>query len=212
MSAKAIWAAYSLKWTWTNASQSKSRDGTERIEWFNKDQAFLAVPPLPWAQQVASLFLCVAGRAYWRERYGGGWGWSRIIRPQESLVLYKSFNTLWGEVWNGGMDHGFSSINIFSLSCLILYPMQRACGVLRESETKANASRQSQKNQCMALRVYKLMETGAGWTVGWECYIVCVTAYSGSSAFAYTIVKFEVYNTSVHPTICIGNFRSIFTM
>jgi hypothetical protein len=27
---------------------------------------------------------------------GKGWAWSRIIiRPQESLVLYKSFNTLW---------------------------------------------------------------------------------------------------------------------
>jgi hypothetical protein len=25
-------------------------------------------------------------------------GWRRIQRPRESLVLYKSFNTLWGEV------------------------------------------------------------------------------------------------------------------
>jgi hypothetical protein len=29
--------------------------------------------------------------ADWRE----GWAWIRLIRPQESLVLYKSFNTLW---------------------------------------------------------------------------------------------------------------------
>ncbi len=34
---------------------------------------------------------------------GGGWrgrAWSRIIRPQESLVLYKSFNTLWPAVYS----------------------------------------------------------------------------------------------------------------
>ncbi len=44
----------------------------------------------------------------------------------------------------------------------------------KTKETKANASRQRTKNQCMALRVYKLMETGAGWIVGWECcYIMC---------------------------------------
>ncbi len=44
-----------------------------------------------------SVFLCVAGRTYWRwrERAGAtGWGWSQIIRYRESLVLYKSFNTL----------------------------------------------------------------------------------------------------------------------
>ncbi len=29
---------------------------------------------------------------------GRGWAWSRIIRPQESLALYKSFDTLWAEV------------------------------------------------------------------------------------------------------------------
>jgi hypothetical protein len=26
---------------------------------------------------------------------GSGWAWSQIIRPRESLALYKSFNTLW---------------------------------------------------------------------------------------------------------------------
>jgi len=36
------------------------------------------------------LFLCVSGRAYWRER----WGRSHIIRPRESLAFYISFNTL----------------------------------------------------------------------------------------------------------------------
>ncbi len=31
----------------------------------------------------------------WRERVGRGWMRSRIIRPQESLVFYKAFSTLW---------------------------------------------------------------------------------------------------------------------
>jgi hypothetical protein len=34
-----------------------------------------------------------------RGKGGGGWARSRCIRPQESLVLYKSFNTFWGDVW-----------------------------------------------------------------------------------------------------------------
>jgi hypothetical protein len=88
-----------------------------------------------------------------------------IKRTQGSLAMYKSFNTLWAKYEDGGMNHGFSSINIFSLSCLILYHMQRGCDVFRESETKANASRQRKKNQYMVLHVYKLMETGAGWIV-----------------------------------------------
>ncbi len=38
------------------------------------------------------LYMCVAG--YWRERGGRGVGMSQIIRRRESLVIYKSFNTL----------------------------------------------------------------------------------------------------------------------
>jgi hypothetical protein len=38
--------------------------------------------------------MCVAGRAYYS---GTGGGRSQIIRPRESLVLYKSYNALWGE-------------------------------------------------------------------------------------------------------------------
>ncbi len=48
-----------------------------------------------------SVFLCVADQACWRptgER-GRGWARSRIIRPQESLVFYKSFNTLCQQRW-----------------------------------------------------------------------------------------------------------------
>jgi hypothetical protein len=40
------------------------------------------------------LFLCAAGRAYLREK-GGRDTRSQIIRPRESLALYKSFSTLW---------------------------------------------------------------------------------------------------------------------
>jgi hypothetical protein len=51
-------------------------------------------PPLPTANCVSfSVFLCVAGPAYWPAR--GGRVGSRIIRMQESFVLYKLFNTLW---------------------------------------------------------------------------------------------------------------------
>ncbi len=45
-----------------------------------------------------SIFLCIACRAYWRER---GWvsGTRSQIRLRESLALYKSFNTLWDTRW-----------------------------------------------------------------------------------------------------------------
>jgi hypothetical protein len=42
--------------------------------------------PIPSASFLSfSVFLCVGG---------GGWAWSQIIRPPESLGLYKLFNTL----------------------------------------------------------------------------------------------------------------------
>ncbi len=51
-------------------------------------------PPLPSASCFSvSVFLCVAGWAYWW-RGGERWVWSQTIRPRESLALYKSFNTL----------------------------------------------------------------------------------------------------------------------
>ncbi len=83
---------------------------TESIGRFIEDQAFsrsyeLAPPPprppLPSASCLSfSVFLCVSGCAYWRER-GRGWGRSQIIRPQESPVFYKSFNTLRVIVYRG---------------------------------------------------------------------------------------------------------------
>ncbi len=51
--------------------------------------------PLPSAFCLSfTVFLCVAVRAYCRESRGRWWRRSQIIRPRESLVLYKSFNTL----------------------------------------------------------------------------------------------------------------------
>jgi hypothetical protein len=54
-----------------------------------------------------SVFLCVADRGYWQERWGRrGWWRSKLITSQESLVLYKSFNTLWSRVrCSGSMIH-----------------------------------------------------------------------------------------------------------
>ncbi len=42
-----------------------------------------------------SVFLCVAGRAYWKERGGGGGVGAKSYDERESLVHDKSFNTLW---------------------------------------------------------------------------------------------------------------------
>jgi hypothetical protein len=65
------------------------------VVWFGSSP--IPSPLLPSASCLSfSIFLCVAVRAYWREREGGWWGRSQIIKPWQSLVLYKSFNTLWG--------------------------------------------------------------------------------------------------------------------
>ncbi len=74
----------------------------EGIEGFIEDQAFylsydLAPPPPPPSLMSASCLsisvsLCVAAdRSYWRERRGR----SQNIWRLDSLVLYKSYNTLW---------------------------------------------------------------------------------------------------------------------
>jgi hypothetical protein len=62
---------------------------------------FLPPPPPPSPVIKLSLFLflvflCIAGRTYWRERGRRGGGGAKLYdRPRESLVLYKPFNTLW---------------------------------------------------------------------------------------------------------------------
>ncbi len=52
------------------------------------------LPPSTVGNVSLSVILCVAGRAYWREEGGRGLAKRQIIRPWESLSLYKSFNTL----------------------------------------------------------------------------------------------------------------------
>jgi hypothetical protein len=41
---------------------------------------------------------------YQRDRREKGWGRSQIIRQRKSLVLYKSFNTLWIDVYEYDED------------------------------------------------------------------------------------------------------------
>ncbi len=75
---------------------------SKSIEWFIEDQAIspsydLAPQPpsslpLSYQQLVSS---CVSAVELTDGRGGSGWGRSQIIRMRESLVLYKSFNTLW---------------------------------------------------------------------------------------------------------------------
>ncbi len=60
------------------------------VVWFGSSPT----PFLPLSRQQVSLIL--AGRAYWR---GVGGGEEQIIRPRESLVLYKSFNTFCFWLW-----------------------------------------------------------------------------------------------------------------
>jgi hypothetical protein len=62
----------------------------ESIEWFIEDQAFSLLYDLSlftqkdWEREIT----------HWQER-GRGWGRSQFIHRRESIVLYKSFNTLW---------------------------------------------------------------------------------------------------------------------
>ncbi len=73
------------------------------IEWFIQNQAFFLLndsaslsptSPLPSATCLSfSVFLCVSGPAYCRERGKGGWRRRPIIQPREGQALYKSFNT-----------------------------------------------------------------------------------------------------------------------
>ncbi len=79
----------------------------ESTEWFIEDQAFLLSfdsashpppPPLYPLQAACYLsflvFMCVACRAYWRERgRGRSWARNQNIPPVETLALYKSFKT-----------------------------------------------------------------------------------------------------------------------
>jgi len=68
----------------------------ESIEWFIEGQAFsrsyyLASRSAPFPSPPPFLLL----QRCWGRGGGGGWRKSIIIRPQESLVFYISFNSLW---------------------------------------------------------------------------------------------------------------------
>ncbi len=74
------------------------------IEWFIEGQSLLKSsqsalhsPPLsPVISTSDTQEDWVRETTGWRTGEGGrGWARSRIIRPEKSLVLYKSFNTLW---------------------------------------------------------------------------------------------------------------------
>ncbi len=69
-----------------------------------------SLPPSPSASCLSfSVFLCVAGRAYcWERGVGRVWARSQIIRPQESLVIYKSFINVWSEAWGCNDEIGTS--------------------------------------------------------------------------------------------------------
>ncbi len=85
------------------------------------DLAPRQLPPPPISRQPV-VFLCVAGRAYPRER-GRGWGRSQIIWRRESLVLYKSFNIL---VFCPSVFPSVVSSSCVSL-CFLVFPRVSPC-------------------------------------------------------------------------------------
>ncbi len=93
----------------TDSAQSEEGKKSESIERLIEVQAFLrsydsATPfPPPACQQVVSLSQssCVSTVELTAV---GAWAWSRIIRLQESLAFYKSFNTLWLKLKGEGND------------------------------------------------------------------------------------------------------------
>jgi hypothetical protein len=97
--------------------------GLNDFNWLIEDQAFLRFhdsaprpPPPPLSVIKLSLFLIlpVCRRVQLTDgRKRGGWVWSRIIRPQESLGLCKSFNPLWCKptcVWHDKSNKGHETI------------------------------------------------------------------------------------------------------
>ena len=60
------------------------------VEWFSSTPAPFRHPPVSKMSIFPSHPVCVTGRAYWRESRRR----SQTIRRRESLVLWKSFNTL----------------------------------------------------------------------------------------------------------------------
>ncbi len=78
-----------------NCKQKPSKPvipASKSIEWFIEDQTFLrSFISFGSSLTTFSLFLsvCRLSSLYWQERSGKGWGRSQIIRPLESLALFK---------------------------------------------------------------------------------------------------------------------------
>jgi hypothetical protein len=69
---------------------------------------WLLPPPLPFSP-IGKARPATRGRlgkrtTYRRDRREKGWGRSQIIRQRKSLVLYKSFNTPWVDVYEYDED------------------------------------------------------------------------------------------------------------
>jgi len=102
---------------------------SESIEWYIEGQAFspsyfVPNPPPPDSK----LDRRHTGRLRKRDNLltgEGGWGWvrSRIIRPQENLVLYKSVNTLWLQlsIFHSPYPSFYLSISLFVVVSCCLY-------------------------------------------------------------------------------------------
>ncbi len=80
--------------------QSITESEPEGFEWFIDGQAFspsydLAHPPSPPTSPVRKLERRHTGKRWKRDNLLTGEGGGQIIRQRESLVLSKSFNTLW---------------------------------------------------------------------------------------------------------------------
>ncbi len=97
---------------------------TQSIEWFIEDHAFsqtydLASCPSPHLSSVSMLDQRYTRRLRKRDNFqswdeGRGKVRSQIVRPQESLILYKSFNTPWVPGW--GESQGATCFSEFFVS------------------------------------------------------------------------------------------------
>jgi hypothetical protein len=109
--ALSLWLIH-LNITPVKNSKNISAHQAESFGWFIEGQAFSpshdsAPRPQHFPPHLPSVGSTGNTLEYWerettRWRESGqcrGWARSRIIRPQESLVLFKSFNTLWHQNW-----------------------------------------------------------------------------------------------------------------
>jgi hypothetical protein len=99
-----------------------------------------------------------------RLKRGGGRAWSRIIRPKESLVLYKSFNPLWRRhsLWWSVED------KIKLQNCVVA---EKSCQPTVEGSRATFLLKLGDIYQCMLTKVLNKLTVGAhhqgaNWTWG----------------------------------------------